>query len=110
MDTYIVSKFQLSTSSRFRVICKKVKTWTHLPEKPLSKTKELAARAQCPNYHEILSTCYLEIARQQSWKLHSLLVAFYLVASYLMVASRLRLLLDLTGIRTPDLPNMHVNR
>jgi len=27
-----------------------VKTWTHLPEKPLSKkTKELAARARCPN-------------------------------------------------------------
>jgi len=37
VDTYIVLKFQLSTSSRFEVIRKKVKTWTHLSEKPLSK-------------------------------------------------------------------------
>jgi len=44
-------KFQLSTSSRFGVIRKKVKTWTHLPEKPLSENKETrsARRAQCPN-------------------------------------------------------------
>jgi len=32
-------KFQLFTTSRFGVIRKKVKTWTHLPEKPMSKNK-----------------------------------------------------------------------
>jgi len=39
MDTYIVRKFQRSSSSRFGVIRKNVKTWTHLPEKPRSKNK-----------------------------------------------------------------------
>jgi len=36
-------------SSRFGVIRKKLKTWTHLPEKPLSKNKGTrSARARCP--------------------------------------------------------------
>jgi len=39
MDTYIVRKFKLSTSSRFGSYSQKVKTWTHLPEKPPSKNK-----------------------------------------------------------------------
>jgi len=39
VDTCIVGKFQLSTSSGFGIIRKKVKTWTHLPEKLLSKNE-----------------------------------------------------------------------
>jgi len=38
-------------SSRFGVIGKKVKTWTHLPEKLPSKNKGTrSACVRCPNY------------------------------------------------------------
>jgi len=43
-----MSKFQLSTYNRFGVIRKKVKTWTHLPEKPLSKNKETRRARDVP--------------------------------------------------------------
>jgi len=46
VETYIVWKCQLSTSSCFGVIRKSVKTWTHLPEKSLNKNKGTHARAQ----------------------------------------------------------------
>jgi len=48
MDTYIVWKLQLSTFSRFGVIRKKVKTWTYLPEKPLSKNKGTRSARDVP--------------------------------------------------------------
>jgi len=50
IDNYIMWKFQLSTSSRFGVIHKKVKTWTHLPKKKtLSKNKGTRSMCNVPN-------------------------------------------------------------
>jgi len=51
LQSYIVWKVSFIWPAVFELLAKKLKTWTHLPEKPLSKNKGTrSVRVQCPNY------------------------------------------------------------
>jgi len=62
-------------TSGFGVIRKKVKTWTHLPEKSLSKNKgtHSIARAWCPNYVVMINRDFCQTANKTvRWQKHGM--------------------------------------